>query len=60
MVPSPQPLKIIETEVVKKLINEGFLVILNGGGGGIPVIQNGKGLEGVDDETENKVFNRLS
>jgi carbamate kinase len=47
VVPSPQPLKIIETEAVKKLINDGFLVIASGGGG-IPVIQNGKGLEGVD------------
>ncbi len=47
VVPSPRPLKIIETDAVKKLINDGFLVIASGGGG-IPVIQNSKGLEGVD------------
>ena len=48
VVPSPKPIKIIEEEVIKKLNNDGYLVIALGGGG-VPVINDEeKGLEGID------------
>jgi carbamate kinase len=47
VVPSPTPLKIVESDVMTKLVDGGCLVIASGGGG-IPVIQNGHGLQGVD------------
>ena len=48
VVPSPIPQKIIEEEVIKRLNNDGYMVITVGGGG-IPVIYDEeKGLEGID------------
>lgn len=48
VVPSPEPQKIIEEEVIKKLNNDGYIVIALGGGG-IPVFYDEeKGLEGID------------
>ena len=47
VVPSPHPVKIIESNVVKKLVDDGCLVVASGGGG-IPVIENGHGLQGVE------------
>jgi len=48
VVPSPIPKKIIELDVIKLLVRNGYIVIA-GGGGGIPVIRNDKGeLEGVE------------
>ncbi|HHY36062.1 MAG TPA: carbamate kinase [Firmicutes bacterium] len=47
VVPSPQPLEIVEKEAIKKLIEEDFLVIAVGGGG-IPVIREGDSLKGVE------------
>lgn len=48
VVPSPKPIKIIEEEVIKRLNNDGYLVIALGGGG-VPVINDEeKGLEGID------------
>jgi carbamate kinase len=48
VVPSPQPIKIVEIDALKKIVSSGSLVIA-GGGGGIPVIQNDTGdLEGID------------
>jgi len=47
VVPSPEPMEIVEFEVIQELAKRGVLVIACGGGG-IPVIwKNGK-LEGVD------------
>ncbi|ADI31709.1 carbamate kinase [Staphylothermus hellenicus] len=43
VVPSPDPKGHVEIEAVKKLLNEGFIVIASGGGG-IPVYKNDKGL----------------
>jgi carbamate kinase len=52
-VPSPDPIANIEGEVIKKLVDAGFIVIASGGGG-IPVIlgDNGeyKGVEAVIDK----------
>ena len=46
VVPSPLPMKIMELDSIKTLIDADNLVIA-GGGGGIPVIITDKGLEGV-------------
>ncbi len=48
VVPSPKPIDILNKTVIKALVNEGVVVIA-GGGGGIPVIINQDGLvEGVE------------
>ncbi len=48
VVPSPLPLKVVEVDTIKKLIEAGTIVIA-GGGGGIPVFVDQRGfLEGMD------------
>jgi carbamate kinase len=47
VVPSPMPEKIVEEDIIKKLVLEGAIVIA-AGGGGIPVIQKDGLLEGVE------------
>jgi len=47
VVPSPQPVEIIEESVIRCLAERGVLVIAVGGGG-IPVVRAGRGLRGVD------------
>lgn len=48
VVPSPKPLRIVEGEVIRRLVDLGVIVIASGGGG-IPVALNEKGeYEGVD------------
>ena len=48
VVPSPTPREIIELNVIKLLVEKGYVVVA-GGGGGIPVIRNEQGdLEGVE------------
>lgn len=47
VVPSPEPVDIVEKESVKELINNGNVVI-TAGGGGIPVIKKEFGYEGID------------
>ncbi|WP_412518694.1 carbamate kinase [Staphylococcus simulans] len=48
VVPSPQPIEIVELPSIEDLINNGSLVIA-GGGGGIPVVKDDRGdLHGVD------------
>ena len=47
VVASPKPLTIVEKREIKRLLEEGFLVIACGGGG-IPVIREGRAFEGVD------------
>jgi carbamate kinase len=47
VVPSPKPIKIIEENIIRNLV-ENDVIVIAGGGGGIPVIiKNGK-YEGVD------------
>ena len=46
VVPSPIPRHIVELEVVEQLVKAGVIVITVGGGG-IPVIETGLGLQGV-------------
>jgi len=47
VVPSPDPRGHVEAEVIKKLVDEGYIVI-SSGGGGIPVIYDKKELKGVE------------
>lgn len=47
VVPSPQPVEIIEESVIRCLAASGVVVIAVGGGG-IPVVRAGGGLRGVD------------
>jgi carbamate kinase len=48
VVPSPQPLEVVELEAAKNLVCSDFVCIV-GGGGGIPVIRNiNNELEGVE------------
>jgi carbamate kinase len=48
VVPSPMPLKVLEGDTIKKLVDAGTIVVA-GGGGGIPVYVDHRGLlEGMD------------
>ena len=47
VVPSPSPISIVEKDIIKDNVDNGCIVIVSGGGG-IPVIKNGKGLIGVE------------
>lgn len=47
VVPSPEPLRIVELEVVRRLLATGSTVIACGGGG-IPVVRRGGRLHGVE------------
>ncbi|MDD1719948.1 MAG: carbamate kinase, partial [Methanoregulaceae archaeon] len=48
VVPSPIPLEIVETNSIRTLFEEGFIVVASGGGG-IPVIRDKEGrLSGVE------------
>ncbi len=52
VVPSPKPYSIVETPIVRQLVADGVVVIA-GGGGGVPVIEDGPrliGKEGVVDK----------
>ena len=46
VVPSPQPLEIVELEVIRRLAETA--VVIACGGGGIPVVRRGERLAGVD------------
>ncbi len=47
VVPSPEPLHIVEIELIKKLILEGIVVVA-AGGGGIPVVRKNGSLSGIE------------
>jgi carbamate kinase len=48
VVPSPEPLRIVESDQVRALIDAGFIVIAVGGGG-IPVVERAPGVyEGIE------------
>jgi carbamate kinase len=47
VVPSPEPIEIIELEAIRNLVEQGVLVIACGGGG-IPVVWNNGKLQGVE------------
>jgi carbamate kinase len=47
VVPSPEPIEIVELEVIRSLVVHGALVVACGGGG-IPVVRENGGLRGVE------------
>ena len=47
VVPSPAPLHIVELEAIRKMVDMDMVVIAVGGGG-IPVIRDGRRLKGID------------
>jgi len=47
VVPSPKPLRIVQSREIKKLMQENFIII-SCGGGGIPVIKEGPRFQGVE------------
>ncbi len=47
VVPSPEPIEVVEEQVIRDLLTEGVLVIA-AGGGGIPVVRTPAGLMGVE------------
>ncbi|MCP4351841.1 MAG: carbamate kinase [Desulfobacterales bacterium] len=47
VVPSPEPLDVVERPVIESLLNSGYYVVAVGGGG-MPVVQTDNGLEGLD------------
>jgi carbamate kinase len=47
VVPSPKPIGIVEKDVIRNLVKNGYVVIASGGGG-IPVVANSGGIMGVE------------
>jgi len=47
VVPSPSPLEIVEEPVIRTLVDAGVVAIALGGGG-VPVVRRGRGLEAVE------------
>ena len=47
VVPSPKPISIVENEIIKSNVDNGYIVIVSGGGG-IPVIKEGDEIVGVE------------
>ncbi len=47
VVPSPQPMRIVESDAINALISRDHLVICNGGGG-VPVVEKADGYHGIE------------
>jgi carbamate kinase len=48
LVPSPEPLKIVEMSSIKKLVSQRGSIVIAAGGGGIPVVEKRGKLVGVE------------
>lgn len=46
IVPSPKPLRILESDMIKALLGRG--IVIAGGGGGVPMLMKGRNYRGVD------------
>jgi carbamate kinase len=59
VVPSPRPIAVVETPIVRRLVNEGVLVVAVGGGG-MPVYRMADGrLEGIDAVADKDLASRV-
>lgn len=47
VIPSPEPVKVIEADLMKQMVDNGHIII-GAGGGGIPVIEEGNELVGIE------------
>nr|WP_233572572.1 carbamate kinase [Fretibacterium sp. OH1220_COT-178] len=47
VVPSPEPMRIVELDAIKKMMDMDMVVVAVGGGG-IPVVRDGERLKGID------------
>jgi len=47
VVPSPDPKRNIESQAIKRLLEDGWIIIASGGGG-IPVVRENKSIKGVE------------
>jgi carbamate kinase len=47
VVPSPEPIDVVEEDVIRRMLGDGVLVIA-AGGGGIPVVRDGARLRGIE------------
>ena len=47
VVPSPNPMRIVELATINKMMDQ-KLVVITGGGGGVPVVCSEEGLKGID------------
>lgn len=47
VIPSPEPIKVVESNMMKELVNNGHIVI-GAGGGGIPVVEEQNELIGIE------------
>jgi carbamate kinase len=47
VVPSPVPLRIVEENIIKAFVSQG-IVLIAVGGGGIPVVEEGRKLKGIE------------
>lgn len=59
VVPSPQPLQVLEVPLIRQLLGAGYIVIA-GGGGGVPVVRGPEGLlRGVEAVVEKDLTTAL-
>lgn len=58
VVPSPKPVKVVEMDAIRSMLDNGYNVIA-GGGGGIPVIWDEEGYHGVDAVIDKDLTSRL-
>lgn len=58
VVPSPKPVRVVEMDAIRSMLDDGYHVI-GGGGGGIPVVWRDDGYRGVDAVIDKDLTSRL-